>query len=226
MGVGAGNGPATPGGRVVSPRVLRLDDAAPDRALRPAAEALLAGGIVAYPTDTLYGLGVDPTRGPAVEALCRLKTRPADAGIPLIASALAQVESAVGALPGLGGRLAARFWPGPLTLVIEPAATFAAGVCAADGSVAIRVPAAPAARRLAALCGGPITATSANRAGRRPAATAAEVVAGLGAAVPFVVDGPAALTGPPSTIVDVRGPDARLVREGAVAWERVLQSLA
>ena len=210
----------------MSPRVVRLDDAAPDEALRPAADVLMAGGIVAYPTDTLYGLGVDPTQGPAVDALCRLKTRSAHAGIPLIASALAQVESVVGVLPRLGRRLAARFWPGPLTLVFEPEAAFEAGVCAADGSVAIRVPAAPAARRLAALCGGPITATSANRAGCRPAATAAEVVAGLGAGVPLVVDGPAALTGPPSTIVDVRGRDARLVREGSVAWERVLQSLA
>ena len=226
MRVGADNGPATPGDRVVSPRVLRLDDAAPDRALRPAADALMAGGIVAYPTDTLYGLGVDPTRRAAVEALCRLKTRSAHAGIPLIASTLAQVESAVGVPPPLGRRLAARFWPGPLTLVFEPEAAFAAGVCAADGSVAIRVPAAAAARRLAALCGGPITATSANRAGRRPAATAADAVAALGAAVALVLDGPTALTGPPSTIVDVRGRDARLIREGSVAWEHVLQSLA
>ena len=210
----------------MSTRVVRLDDAAPDEALRPVADALIAGGIVAYPTDTLYGLGVDPTQGPAVEALRRLKTRSSHAGIPLIASTPVQVQSAAGALPPLGRRLAARFWPGPLTLVFEPEAAFAAGVCAADGSLAIRVPAAPAARRLAALCGGPITATSANRAGRRPAATGAEVVAGLGAAVAFVLDGPAAPAGPPSTIVDVRGREARLIREGVVAWERVLQSLA
>ena len=223
---GGRNRPDMPGAGPVSARLVRLDEAAPDEALRPAADALMAGAIVAYPTDTLYGLGVDPTLAPAVERLCRLKTRSAHAGIPLVAATLAQVESAAGGLPPLGRRLAARYWPGPLTLVFEPAAAFAAGVCAADGSVAIRVPSAPAARRLAALCGGPITATSANRAGRPPAATAAEVAAGLGAAVALVVDGPAALTGPPSTIVDVRGSDARLIREGAVAWERVLQSLA
>ncbi len=226
MRAGARNEPAAPGARAVTPRLLRLDAAASDEAFRPAVAALSAGGVVAYPTDTLYGLGVDPTQAPAVEALCRLKARSATAGIPLIASTLVQVESAAGGLPPLGRRLAARFWPGPLTLVVEPEAAFATGVCAADGSVAIRVPAAPGARRLAALCGGPITATSANRAGRRPAATAAEVVAGLGAAVAIVVDGPAALTGPPSTIVDVRGRHARLIREGAVAWDRVLQSLA
>ena len=205
--------------------LVPLDETAPESALRQAADALIAGGIVAYPTDTLYGLGVDPAQAPAVERLCRLKTRSSGAGMPLIAASLGQVESGAGPLPPLGRRLAARFWPGPLTLVLAPEAPFAAGVCAADGSVAIRVPRGLAARRLAALCGGPITATSANLAGRRPAATAAEVVEGLGAAVSLALEQPTALAGPPSTIVDVRGRAPRLVREGAVAWERVLQSL-
>ena len=207
-------------------RLLSLDGDAPDEALRSAADALAAGSIVAYPTDTLYGLGVDPTQASAVERLLRLKTRSAQAGIPLIASTQAQVEAAAGGLPPLGRRLASEFWPGPLTLVIEPEAAFADGVCAADGSVAIRVPRAPAARRLAALLGVPVTATSANLAGRRPAATAAEVVAGLGGAVALVLEQAAALTGPPSTIVDVRGARPLVVREGAVAWDRVLQSLS
>ena len=226
MSHGADNVPAAPGARAVTTRLVRLDAAAPDEALRAAADVLISGGVVAYPTDTLYGLGVDPTRALAVEALCRLKTRSARAGIPLIASKRVQVESAVGALPPLGRRLADRFWPGPLTLVFSPEADFAAGVCAADGSVAVRVPAAADARRLAALCGGPITATSANRAGRPPAETAAEVMAELGAEVALVLDGPAPLTGLPSTIVDVRGREPRLIREGSVAWGHVLQSLA
>ena len=210
----------------MSTRLVRLPETAPDRVLQPAAGALRAGDVVAYPTDTLYGLGVDPTRASPVERLCRLKTRSARAGIPLVAASLAQVESGAGGLPPLGRRLAARFWPGPLTLVVEPEAAFAPGVCAGDGSVAIRVPGSLAARRLAALCGGPITATSANRAGRPPAATAAEVVDELGAVVALVLEHPAPLAGAPSTIVDVRGRRPRLVREGAVAWKRVLQSLA
>ena len=214
------------GAGAASTRLVRLSATAPDPALRQAADVLTAGGIVAYPTDTLYGLGVDPVQGPAVGRLRRLKTRSAGAGMPLIAASPEQVESGAGVLPPLGRRLAARFWPGPLTLVIAPEAAFAAGVCAADGSVAIRVPRGLAARRLAALCGGPITATSANLGGRPPAATAAEVVDGLGEAVSLVLEQPTALTGPPSTIVDVRGRRPRLVREGAVAWERVLQSLA
>ena len=223
---GSDHGPGAPGGGAAGTRLIRLDETAPDRALRQAAGALADGSIVAYPTDTLYGLGVDPTRAVAVQRLCRLKTRSARAGIPLIAASLTQVEAGAGGLPPLGRRLASRFWPGPLTLVFDPEAAFADGVCAADGSVAIRVPRGPAARRLAALCGGPITATSANRAGCRPAATAAEVVDGLGSAVALVLEQSTALTGPPSTIVDVRGRHPRLVREGAVEWERVLQSLA
>ena len=222
----ADNRRAEPGAGAASTRRVRLNAAAPDPALQQAADALLAGGIVAYPTDTLYGLGVDPVQAPAVERLCCLKTRSAGAGMPLIAASPAQVESGAGRLSPLGRRLAARFWPGPLTLVLVPEAAFAAGVCAADGSVAIRVPRGFAARRLAALCGGPITATSANLAGRRPAETAAGVVDGLGEAVSLVLEQSDALTGPPSTIVDVRGRRPRLVREGAVAWERVLQSLA
>lgn len=207
----------------MSARVVRLDETDPEPALRAAADALLAGAIVAYPTDTLYGLGVDPARAPAVERLCRLKARPAGAGMPLVAADLAQVESAVGALPPLGRRLAERFWPGPLTLVFDPEASFPPGVRADDGSVAVRVPRGLAAR-FAALCRRPITATSANLAGRPPAATAAEVVDGLGAAVAVVLEQETPLTGPPSTIVDVRGGRPRLVRAGAVAWERVLQS--
>ena len=210
---GSDHGPGAPGGGAAGTRLIRLDETAPDRALRQAAGALADGSIVAYPTDTLYGLGVDPTRAVAVQRLCRLKTRSARAGIPLIAASLTQVEAGAGRLPPLGRRLASRFWPGPLTLVFDPEAAFADGVCAADGSVAIRVPRGPAARRLAALCGGPITATSANRAG-------------LGSAVALVLEQSTALTGPPSTIVDVRGRHPRLVREGAVEWERVLQSLA
>ena len=225
-GAGVANRAAALGAGAVTARVVRLDEDAPEPALRQAAAALAVGGIVAYPTDTLYGLGVDPRQAPAVERLCRLKTRSAGAGIPLVAASLAQVESGAGALPPLGRRLADRFWPGPLTLVLEPAAAFPPGVCADDGSVAVRVPRGFAARRLAALCGGPITATSANLAGRPPAATAAAVAAELGVAVAVVLEQRTALTGPPSTIVDVRGRRPRLLREGAVAWERVLQSLA
>lgn len=203
----------------------RVTGGADRQHLRRAASVIAGGGIVAYPTDTLYALGVDPTRVSAVDRLCCLKQRTVGAGMPLVAGSLGQVESAIGGLPPLARRLARRFWPGPLTLVFDPMHPFAAGVLAEDGSVAVRVPDALVARHLADLHGGPITATSANPGGRTPASTGLEVAAGLGSSIGLILEQPLPLAGAPSTIVDVRGRRPTLIREGAVAWGRVLQSL-
>ena len=194
--------------------------------LRPAVEVLARGAIVAYPTDTLYGLGVDPRREDAVQRLCRLKGRAGGSGVTLIAADLPQVETCLGVLPPLGRRLAGQFWPGPLTIVFEPERVLAEAVHASDGTVAVRVPRCRVAGRLAALVGHPITSTSANRRGMTPAATGGEVVARLGSAVALVLDVPGRLAGVASTIVDTRGADPIQLRAGAVPWDRVLQSLA
>jgi L-threonylcarbamoyladenylate synthase len=194
--------------------------------LLEAVEVLARGGIVAFPTDTLYGLAVDPRQVDAVNRLCRVKGRPTGVGLPLIAASLRQVESCLGPLSPLGRRLARRFWPGPLTLVFDPDAALVAAIHAADGSLAVRVPRSEIARRLADLYQHPITATSANRAGMTPAATGREVSAELDAAIALVLDQPGQLTGEPSTIVDTRGDGPALLRDGAVSWDCVLQSLA
>ncbi len=194
--------------------------------LREAVKVLASGGIVAYPTDTLYGLAVDPRQAAAVDALCRVKGRRQGDGVTLIAAHFRQVESCLGPLSPLGRRLAERFWPGPLTLVFEPQATLVPAIHAADGSLAVRVQRSTDARLLAELHRHPITATSANRAGMTPAATGGEVSAQLGAEVALVLDYPGRLTGVPSTIVDARGVDPGLLRDGSVSWDCVLQSLA
>ena len=194
--------------------------------LGKAVEVLVGGGIVAYPTDTLYGLAVDPRQEVAVTRLCRVKGRARGVGVPLIAADLRQVEACLGALSPLGRQLAHRFWPGPLTLVFEPEAALVAAIHATDGSLAVRVPRCEAARRLAGLGGFPITATSANRAGMTPAATGLDVVETLGSAVTLVLEQRGRLPGTVSTIVDARGVHPALLRDGAVPWDRVLQSLA
>ena len=194
--------------------------------LGAAVDVLASGGIVAYPTDTLYGLAVDPRQAAAVDRLCRLKGRAHGGGVLLIAASLQQVESCLGALPSLGRRLARRFWPGALTLVFDPEAVLVPAIHATDGSVAIRVPRCDIARRLADLRDHPITATSANRAGMTPGATGRDVVAALGPAVGLILEQRGRLTGTASTIVDARGAHPVLVRDGAVPWDRVLQSLA
>ena len=205
-------------------RRLIIDPRAPDaERLRDVADALAAGAVVAYPTDTLYGLAVDPRNPAAVHRLLALKGRAPDTAVPVIAADLEQVEAQAGRLTALDRRLAERFWPGPLSLVIDAWTSLAPGVVGADGTVAVRVPAHAVARAIARLAGHPITATSANRSGARPPATADDVVAGLGDAVAIVVDAGPTPGGAPSTIVRVREGRMDLVREGAIPWARVLE---
>ena len=189
-----------------------------------AVDAIRRGEIVAYPTDTLYGLAVDPRQSDAVTRLGHLKSGSSRNGFPLIAASLAQVESALGPLPTLARRLACEFWPGPLTIVYVPTVTLPAGVAGADGTVAVRVPDSAPARQLARSLGFPITATSANPPGVTPASPDMEVARLVGEHVSVILRQPGVLNGLPSTIVDARGPVPVLLRAGAVAWDRVLQS--
>lgn len=193
-----------------------------DKQLREAAEYVSSGRIVAFPTDTLYGLAVSPRSAAALGRLFELKGRGASRTVPLIASDLAQVERIARLTPDVE-RLAGRFWPGPLTLVLPARPGLAAGAVE-RGRVAVRVPAHDVARALSAAAGFPITATSANRSGAAPAIDADAVAAALPSVDLLVDDGPAP-GGLPSTIVDLCGEAPVLLRDGAVAWARVLESL-
>ena len=206
--------------------ILPVDRLAPDPDTVRRAVALLAQGeIVAYPTDTLYGLAVDPRRPDAVERLFRAKGRPAEMAVPLIAADPEQVARRAGRLTPLARTLAERFWPGPLTLVVDAAPVLNSRLLAGGRTVAVRVPDSAVARALARELGHPLTATSANRSGSPPATSAAAVVGAIGRDLACVLDaGPAESTSP-STIVDVRGAAPVLLRPGAVAWDRVLISV-
>jgi L-threonylcarbamoyladenylate synthase len=205
---------------------FRIEAGRPDRlALSRVAAILRDGGVVAYPTDTLYGLAANPASAAAMAQLYRIKGRPVDLAIPLVASGLEQIVAAGGALPAVAQRLASRFWPGPLTLVVPAWPGLDARVHAGRGTVAVRVPDHPVARLLADACGWPITSTSANRSGEPAAATAGEVRAAFGNGLDALVDAGPSPGGAPSTIVDTTGGRATLVRAGAVPWERVLECL-
>ncbi|MBA2301826.1 MAG: threonylcarbamoyl-AMP synthase [Acidobacteria bacterium] len=182
------------------------------------------GGVVAYPTDTLYGLAVDPRSAEAVRRLFAIKGREPGRAVPLIAADLQQAAAA-GALSERAKRVADAFWPGPLSIVLSAAADLCAEVLAPDGSVAVRVPASAVARALAAQFGFAITATSANLSGEPGAISAAVVCEHLGGRIDMVLDGGDSPGGPPSTIIDLRGTAPRLVRAGAIAWDRVLRSI-
>ena len=205
-------------------RIERVDPRSPDLAVVQAAvDVLRRGGVVAYPTDTLYGLAVDPTSDAAVRALFALKGRDAAAAIALIAADQAQAEHA-GSLGATERRLAAAFWPGPLTIVV-PASPAMSSLLAPRGTLGVRVPANAVARALALRFGECITATSANASGAEPPSTAQDAARSLGSGIDLVLDGGPAPGGPPSTIVEVVGGRLTLHRAGAIGWDRVLESV-
>jgi len=206
------------------PLMLRVSADAPDPAvIREAAELIRRGLVVAYPTDTLYGLAVDPRNAGAVKRLFELKGRPETSALTLIAADLAHVRAA-GEMTTAAERLAERWWPGPLTIVVRARAILAREMLAGGETVGIRIPDHAAAIALARDIGFPIAATSANRSGGAPASTAEAVVEAL-PDVDAIVDAGPARGGPPSTIVDASATAVTLLRQGVVPWDKVLRSL-
>lgn len=199
---------------------LRLDRASPDPALiRQAAQTIRGGGIVAYPTDTLYGLAVDPRNAAAVQRLYAVKGRPESSALTLIAADRAQARLAA-RFTDLGDSLADRWWPGPLTIVLTANDVLSPASLAGGSTVGVRVPEDEIARALARESGFCITATSANRSGEPAPATAGTIAHTL-PGLDVVLDAGPAPGGPPSTIVGAFATDVTLIREGAVPWEQV-----
>lgn len=191
-----------------------------------AARLLRDGELVAFPTETVYGLGADATQGRAVAAIYKAKGRPRFN--PLIAHVadLAAVE-AVAELGAAGRRLAEAFWPGPLTLVLphRPGSPITSLVTAGLDTLAVRIPSHPVALDLLRAVGRPVAAPSANRSGHVSATTAAHVAADLGASVALIVDAGPTPHGVESTILDVSGPEPLLLRPGAVTSEAIAEIL-
>ena len=206
------------------PQIYRVSVASPDpAAIREAADCIRRGLVVAYPTDTLYGLAVDPRNAAAVRRLYALKGRAETSALTLIAGGMGQVREA-GELTATAERLAARWWPGPLTLVVHARAVLTRDVLAGGTTVGIRVPDHAVAIALAREAGFAITATSANRSGM-PAATTAAALAEALPEVDGIVDAGPVRGGAPSTLVDTTREPLTLLRDGAVAWSKVLESL-
>lgn len=193
-------------------------------AVRHAIEVLRQGGVVAFPTDTLYGLAADPRSVEAVERLFAIKGRDAGHAVPLIAASGEQASQAA-VFDDRATRVASAFWPGPLSIVLPAREGIRAEILGAGRSVAVRVPAHPVARALCEAFGFCVTATSANISGQPPTASPQVVANTLGALVDYVLDDGESPGGRPSTIVDLCGPEPRLVRPGPIAWERVLRSI-
>lgn len=186
-----------------------------------ALEELRAGGLVVLPTDTVYGLAALPDVPGAVDSLFRAKGRPEDKPIPILAASLDDVGG-IAVTDDRARRLAQRFWPGPLTLVLRRAAGFDVDLGKGDAdTVAVRVPAHQVALELLRVAG-PLAVTSANRSGEPPATTIDEARAALGAHVQVFLDG-GKCDGTPSTIVAL-APDFRVLREGALPHDELLEA--
>jgi L-threonylcarbamoyladenylate synthase len=203
-------------------RRVAVDARQPEAAaLAEAATILLAGGVVAMPTDTLYGLAADPFSVAAVARVFSVKGRSAERAMPLVAADLDQIVTQIGPLPELARRLAMTYWPGPLTLLVARPPSIPADVAGGRDEVGVRVPAHAVTRGLCRACGRLLTATSANVSGEPPSNDPDAIARALGDRVDLLLDAGHTPGGAPSTIVDVTGSEPRLVRPGAIAWDDV-----
>ena len=187
-----------------------------DAALNALAEAVLRGGVVAFPTDTLYGLHCSLFDVGAVEMIARLKRRDRSLAVISLIPEADQAYGLAAEVSEVAARLMARYWPGRLSLIFRAAPIVPPRVRGAGGTVALRFPRDPLCMRILQRIGGPVVSSSANISGQRPAETAEEVVRIFGNQLDLVVDAGPRHGEAPSTLVDVSGPRPRLLRRGAV----------
>lgn len=189
--------------------------------LARAVAILRSGGIVAFPTETYYGLAVDPFNPRALDRLFAVKRRPRAMPILVLVSGVEQLDLLASELPPMYAGLIRRFWPGPLTLIFPALATLPAQLTGGTGTVGIRRSPLSAANRLLTAFGGPITATSANLSGRPAALTADEVHRVFGDRLDYILDGGATPGGSGSTLVGIRDADLHCLREGTIPFAQV-----
>jgi L-threonylcarbamoyladenylate synthase len=206
--------------------VERIDPHLPEpAAIARAAAVLRAGGVVAFPTETVYGLGADALDERSVRKIFEAKGRPANNPVIVHVADTAEARRLATAWPAVAARLAERFWPGPLTLVLPKADCVPATTTAGGPTVALRVPAHPVARALIEASGRPLAAPSANLSTRVSATRAEHVLAGLAGRIEMVLDGGPTPGGLESTVVDVSTPTPRLLRYGLVDVARLREVL-
>jgi L-threonylcarbamoyladenylate synthase len=197
--------------------LLKVDAEHPDEAaLRAAAEAVLRGGVIAFPTDTLYGLGCSLFDTAAVEMVARLKRRPPSLAVISLIPEPMQAYGIAAEITEVAKRLIQRCWPGPLSLIFRAAPIVPVRVRGAGSTVALRCPRDTLCQRLLDRIGGPVVSSSANLSGLPPAETAEEVVRVFGNQLDLVLDGGPRRGNVPSTLVDVSEARPRLLRRGAL----------
>lgn len=196
-----------------------------DEPIARAVAVLRAGGLVAFPTETVYGLGADASNADAVKKVFAAKGRPHDHPLIVHIASRAQLAQWVRDIPPAADKLAHEFWPGPLTLIFKRAAAVSDRITGGQDTIAIRVPAHPLAQALLKAFGGGLVGPSANRFGRVSATTAEHVRQEFGDSVDYVLDGGACEVGIESTIVDVSGDRPALLRPGLITAAQIEATL-
>ena len=195
---------------------LRVDPENPDpAAIRSAVTLLKQGGVIAFPTSGLYGLGADALSERAVRRVFALKRRPADKPVLVLLASTGDMDRVIRSVPDYARPLLT-LWPGGLTLIFEAAQAVPPALTGGTGKIGVRLPRHPVAKALTVGFGGPITGTSANISGRTAAASAAEIAPEISRQVDLTLDAGGLAGGPGSTIVDVTAWPIRILREGAV----------
>lgn len=194
----------------------------PASQIQTALDILQTGGIVAFPTDTVYGVGALAFDNAAIESIYTAKNRPVEKAIPILIGDLSDLEKVADDIPDMALRFAARFWPGPLTCIVPKKQTLPPAV-SATSTVAVRIPDHPDARALLRAAG-PMAVTSANISGQPSPSTAQEVYKQLNGRIPLILDGGRTPGGVPSTLVDCTGDEPIILREGPISLD-VMRSL-
>jgi len=196
--------------------ILALRDVdALQREIEKGIEILRGGGVVAFPTDTVYGLGADAFNSMAVERVYAVKRRPSDRQFPLLIADMRRLTDLADPIPEIAWFLARRFWPGGLTLVLRKRDSLDTSA-ASGATIAVRVPHHPVCQALIKGLGNPLVGTSANISGRPPALTAGEVQQQLGRKVDLIIDGGKSPGGKESTVVNVTDDKPVILREGII----------
>jgi L-threonylcarbamoyladenylate synthase len=203
----------------------RILPAGPD-GISAAADRIRSGGVVVYPTETVYGIGADPFDRSAVDRVFSLKGRDASKGLILLLRGEQDLDRLVDPVPDCGRRLMRAFWPGPLTLVLPARPELSPDLLGGLPTVAVRVSDNRVCRALAERVGGPITSTSANRSGCPPATSAEEAAAALGADVDLILDGGPAPDDTPSTLLDLTQSPPAVLRAGRITETDIRRTLS
>jgi L-threonylcarbamoyladenylate synthase len=196
--------------------ILKVNETTLKLAVDYGARQIKIGKVIAFPTDTFYALGADPLNLAAVNEVFRVKGRDAARPLPLLVESVDQAAEFSGDLPQLFFKLAGKYWPGPLTMVVPAAKGIPLKVTGNTGNIGLRVPNMPLVLALVRAAGRPVTGTSANLTEHTPCVTAEEVEAQVGGSVQLILDGGACVGGLASTVVDLTGVSPRILRQGKI----------